>query len=160
MLKRSFDHSDVQHARGSPQKSPEEVRGPPGHNENVPSLNLHTHLLAPVAKPNHSDHLGLENTSSVNGDATTHIVSATQPEKPTNKRRKLTSDEIEARRVEKEEKDRQRAEEKVKKETEKEEKRKVKDAQTKLKEDEKMKKEEERHKKEKVWCFYLRKIQC
>lgn len=82
----------------------------------------------------------------------------TSPKPATNsKRRKLTSEEQEARRLEKEAKARQRADEKAKfeeirwvKEVEREERRKDKETQTRQREEERRKKEEEKTKKDKA----------
>jgi hypothetical protein len=91
-------------------------------------------------------------------DATSAATPTTVPQtSAVAKRRKLTPAEQEIRRLEKEAKDRQRADEKAKleesrrvKEMEKEEKRKEKEAQTKQREEEKKRKEEEKTKKEKA----------
>lgn len=121
-------------------------------------------LLCPVASTNP--------LNSIPPADNANSIETTLPKPATNsKRRKFTAEEQEARRLEKEVKDRQRAEEKVRleevkrvKEIEKEERRKEKEAQTRQREEErkkkeaqtrqreeeKKKKEEEKTKKEKV----------
>lgn len=94
--------------------------------------------------------VGTMNSSPPPADTVTANPIETALPKPatSSKRRKFTTEEQEARRLEKEAKDRQRAEEKVRledirkvKEFEKEEKRKEKEAQNRLREEEKKKKE-------------------
>lgn len=116
-----------------------------------------------------SDVLSISNGSGfVADDAAILPTSGVSSIKASSKRTKLTLAEQEAKQIEKEVKDRQRAEEKETKdrqkaeekakldesrrarEAEKEEKRKARDAQTKLKDEERRKKEEEKTKKEKV----------
>lgn len=109
-----------------------------------------------------------DGSSFADGVRVLHPTPSALPAKTSNKRKKLTHAEQEAKQMEKaakdrqkaeekEFKDRQRAEEKGKleesrraKEAEKEERRKAKEARTRMKEEERQKKEEEKNKKEKV----------
>lgn len=154
LLKRTFDHADAHNDSGSPDIVLEKIEVPIGHTEILLSTNLQPQPLASVTETNCLN-VHLSNTAA--GSPAPQLASPTEVEKPTSKRRKLTSDEQEARRLDKEEKDRQRAQEKAKKEVEREDKRKIKEAQIKSREDERRKKEEEKSKKEKVCIICLQK---
>ena len=151
LLKRTFDHPDAQNDERSPNIDLEKIGATiEGHTETLHSRNPQPQPLAPATEPN-CFHVHLSNTAfATTGSSVLQPAFPTEPETSTSKRRKLTLDEQEARRLEKEGKDRERAEEKAKKEVEREDKRKIRDAQIKLKEEERRKKEEEKNRKEKV----------
>lgn len=157
LLKRTFDHADAQNDAGSPDTVSGEIGVPIGHSETLHSKILQTRPLAPVTEANCLNFHLSNKAFSTTGSPAPQLASPTVPEKPTSKRRKLKLDEQEAKRLEKEGKDRQRAEEKAKKEVEREDKRKIKEAQIKFKEEERRKKEEEKDKKEKVCIICLHK---
>ncbi len=126
---------------------------PPSQEEHISSV--HRGAIAGTTQPMIQTSIV---ESSLAGDATPAAVLPTISKSATiNKRRKLTPAEQEARRLEKEAKDRQRADEKAKveesrrvKEMEKEGKRKDKEAQTRQREEERRRKEEEKTKKDKA----------
>lgn len=133
------DHVGVNHGGGSDQPVSEPSA------ENI--LPLQNDLLLGPEVPTDA---GVMNSALPPADNANANPIETTPPKPAtgSKRRKFTSEEQEARRLEKEAKDRQRAEEKVKlddikrvKEFEKEERRKEKEVQARLKEEERKKKE-------------------
>lgn len=158
LLKRTFDHADAHNDTRSPDLVLEKIGASNGaHCETLHSPNPEPQPLATVTDPDYL-HIHLSNTAfTATGISAPQMASPIEPEKSSSKRRKLTLDEQEARRLEKGEKDRERAEEKARKEAEREDKRKIKATQMKSKEEERRKKEEEKNKKEKVCIPCLQK---
>lgn len=123
--------------------------------------------LVPEAEHNQPNSPVPSSTGSAAGDRLIQTTMSTTPTKSASKRPKLTCAEQETKRLDREIKDRQKADDKAKKEVERrardierEEKRTLKEAQLKLREDERKKKEEEKNKKEKACDCLPQEILC
>lgn len=152
-LKRLFDDIELQDQLQIESKTTGSVERASTQSENLHSLNQ-PQLLAPEIEVDTLSLSVQKNIGSTGGDAGLPTTLTAIPPQATGKRRKLTPAEQDARRVEKEAKDRQRAEEKIKqdenrraRELEKEERRKDREAQNKQREEEKRRKEEEKLRK-------------
>lgn len=162
-LKRTYQEADLQDL--PPSGTLANVAPDIGGDSDQPVSQPPAEIILPLQNDDLLLYPGVHPSSSSNNSALlladdANPIETTQPKPATNtKRRKFTAEEQEARRLEREAKDRQRAEEKLRleevkkvKEAEKEERRKEKEVQARQREEERQKKEaqreEERKKKE------------